>query len=733
MLTATANQDLSDTPYWIYFLNGSTVVGTPCGTGTTCTTMVTSVTAASHAYTAVIDASQIGTDLQATSSVVTVAWSNVTISGKVTNASSHGLAGILVSACVAPADAICQSTTSYNDGTYEILVAPSQTYDLEFLDQSGTYWYNFLLNVAVGTTSVTGKDVILQQIPPWTVTLTPSVDTPILAGANVTLTATVNQNPFHSPFYLDIVDGNGAVVAYCTSGTTCVTTVTSATATSRTYRAVIAHLNGSSEQATSSIVTVVWRSVPGAPTGVTATPGNKMATLSWTAPAANGSAITSFTVTSSPDGRTCNPPGWMTTCVVYPLTNGTAYTFTVVATNGVGPGPASAASNSVTPLGGATYFPLTPTRILDTRTGTGLSGPSSSHVARTFQVTGGSSGVPAIASAVTGNLTVTGQTSNGYLYLGPVAMNDPTSSTLNFPVGDDRANGVTVALGAGGTLSVTFVAPAPGPIAHVIFDVTGYFVPGSSGATYFPLTPARLLDTRSGNGLSGPSGSHAARTFQVTGHGGVPSNATAATGNLTVTGQTSKGYLFLGPNATNDPTSSTLNFPVGDDRANGVTVALGAGGTLSVTFVAPNPGPSAHVIFDVTGYFVPDASGATFVALNPTRILDTRNGTGLAGPSTSHAARTFAVSGVGGIPAGIPAVTGNLTVTGQTSNGYLYLGPVAMNDPTSSTLNFPVGDDRANGVTVALGTGGKLSVTFVAPAPGPIAHVIFDVTGYFIP
>jgi hypothetical protein len=35
-------------------------------------------------------------------------------------------------------------------------------------------------------------------------------------------------------------------------------------------------------------------------------------------------------------------------------------------------------------------------------------------------------------------------------------------------------------------------------------------------------------------------------------------------------------------------------------------------------------------------------------------------------------------------------------------------------------------------VTVALGTGGKLSVTFVAPAPGPIAHVIFDVTGYFM-
>ena len=58
----------------------------------------------------------------------------------------------------------------------------------------------------------------------------------------------------------------------------------------------------------------------------------------------------------------------------------------------------------------------------------------------------------------------------------------------------------------------------------------------------------------------------------------MPLNATAVTGNLTVTAQTSNGYLFIGPVATNNPTSSTLNFPVGDDRANGVTVALGAGG-----------------------------------------------------------------------------------------------------------------------------------------------------------
>jgi hypothetical protein len=55
----------------------------------------------------------------------------------------------------------------------------------------------------------------------------------------------------------------------------------------------------------------------------------------------------------------------------------------------------------------------------------------------------------------------------------------------------------------------------------------------------------------------------------------------------------------------NNPTSSTLNFPFADDRANAVTVALGAGGSLSATYAAPILGPTAHVILDVTGYFVP--------------------------------------------------------------------------------------------------------------------------------
>ena len=105
-----------------------------------------------------------------------------------------------------------------------------------------------------------------------------------------------------------------------------------------------------------------------------------------------------------------------------------------------------------------------------------------------------------------------------------------------------------MALGSGGVLWATYAASTLGPTAQIIFDVTGYFIPGSSGASYVPLTPSRLLDTRYGTGLSGASSSHVARQFGVAGGTSpVPSNATAVTGNVTVTGQTAAGFLYLGP------------------------------------------------------------------------------------------------------------------------------------------------------------------------------------------
>jgi hypothetical protein len=92
---------------------------------------------------------------------------------------------------------------------------------------------------------------------------------------------------------------------------------------------------------------------PDAPSAVSASPGVGDASISFTAPDDNGSTISGYTVTASPGGETGT--GDASPITVSGLTPGTAYTFTVVATNGVGPGPASTATSPVA----AEYAPQT--------------------------------------------------------------------------------------------------------------------------------------------------------------------------------------------------------------------------------------------------------------------------------------------------------------------------------------------------------------------------------------
>ncbi len=91
--------------------------------------------------------------------------------------------------------------------------------------------------------------------------------------------------------------------------------------------------------------------VPGAPSSITATAGNASAVVSFSAPASNGgSAITGYTVSSLPAGGVdANANSTLLTHSITGLTNGTSYTFTVRALNGVGTSLASVSSNAVTP------------------------------------------------------------------------------------------------------------------------------------------------------------------------------------------------------------------------------------------------------------------------------------------------------------------------------------------------------------------------------------------------
>jgi hypothetical protein len=189
------------------------------------------------------------------------------------------------------------------------------------------------------------------------------------------------------------------------------------------------------------------------------------------------------------------------------------------------------------------------------------------------------------------------------LALGPQPMG-PGTATWDGRLGDGSWAAGTYLLrltATAGTATHTAPAAVVDPEVLRAWDVAASV--GPSGATYVPLPPNRLLDSRNANGLSGAFGSGVARTFQVTGRGGVPAGAVAVSGTLTVTGQATAGWVYLGPIPLATPTSSTLNAPAADTRATGVTVALGSGGSLSATWISGGGG-AAHLVFDVGGAFI---------------------------------------------------------------------------------------------------------------------------------
>ena len=126
-----------------------------------------------------------------------------------------------------------------------------------------------------------------------------------------------------------------------------VVTVTSLVNGTRYYFRVTA-VNRVGEGPASNEVSAVPLTVPGAPAGLTATPGNSRVTLSWAAPASGGAAISGYIIYEGtrPGGENRNPVnGSLVTTTSYTvtgLTNGTTYYFRVIAVNAAGQGPLSA-------------------------------------------------------------------------------------------------------------------------------------------------------------------------------------------------------------------------------------------------------------------------------------------------------------------------------------------------------------------------------------------------------
>jgi hypothetical protein len=176
-----------------------------------------------------------------------------------------------------------------------------------------------------------------------------------------------------------------------------------------------------------------------------------------------------------------------------------------------------------------------------------------------------------------------------------------------------------------------------------------------------------------------------------------------------------------------------------DGKTSGGTVAptgiytaeLIASGTDGSGVVKAVDGVSAPT-FDLawTGPGLTKGLPGSFVALSPSRLLDTRVSSGGSGPVSAYGSVDLQVTGRGGVPSsGVDAVILNVTVVTPQASGYATVYPTGTAAPNASNLNFTPGQVVPNLVVAKLGTGGKVTIRNGSPGR---AEVVADVAGYFV-
>jgi len=251
---------------------------------------------------------------------------------------------------------------------------------------------------------------------------------------------------------------------------------------------------------------------------------------------------------------------------------------------------------------------------------------------------------------------------------------------------------------------------------------------GAGGLKFVPVDPVRVLDTRDGTG-GVPAGKVAPGgvvSFPVIG-GQVPADAKAVALNVTTTSVDGPGYATVWPHGEAMPATSSVNVSdAGEAAANAAVVPVGQGGMLDMSTFE-----GAHLVVDLTGYWVPAGStidGRLHSVSTPTRVLDTRDGTGAKPGGAFAAGEQFDLQVTGGeVPATATAAVVTVTYTAPGAPGYLTLWPAGGARPTVSTTNpNGPGDIRSNLAIVKIGAGGKVSVFSYQPS-----DVVIDVVGYF--
>jgi hypothetical protein len=382
------------------------------------------------------------------------------------------------------------------------------------------------------------------------------------------------------------------------------------------------------------------------------------------------------------------------------------------AVNGLGHGRLRLGSPVTASLpGGAKYAPLpSPIAILDTRKGllgSTLTGPKGLLNAGQAVTVPLPDAIPATATAVVVDLAGASTTGNTYLsaYAGHIAF--PNTSNVNLTTTDSTAT-VLAVVTVGSGKSITVRNNGPGK-TYGIAAVVGYYDPAATGG-YVPVTPTRVLDTRTSTG--GHLGKIPADT-SYSFHVGVPATATAIIANITATDTTNTSYGFLSATSDCNRSFGVVNYTT-LTRADTAVVPLDASGNICVGTAHY----AADVIVDVVGYISP-TSGASFFALPASQqIVDTRNGKGghlgaIVGPATDG----YQGTGVGDVP-GIHAAAGAsappngavallANVVGVNATGPTYLAAFAGTGTTVTTSNLNITPGRIVSNAAFIGVDGN--------------------------
>jgi alpha-tubulin suppressor-like RCC1 family protein len=232
---------------------------------------------------------------------------------------------------------------------------------------------------------------------------------------------------------------------------------------------------------------------------------------------------------------------------------------------------------------GAKFTALPANRILDTRW---FGSPVGQGGTREVDLTGF---VPASATSVTFNLTATNPTADTFVTAWPTGTPLPITSNVNTPAGDTRPNLVTVAVGANRKVSLFNNAGT----VDLIVDLTGFYT-ADFGASFVPLAPTRLLDTRNGNGPVGPGASIPLDLADR-----LPLTSTGAMLNITGVDATAPTFVSVTTFHGIRTEGSTLNLAAGQTVPNAAAVAFDERRGLRLY----NNNGAVHLIADLAGYF----------------------------------------------------------------------------------------------------------------------------------